>query len=297
MIYIIGNTLFGYPKMGDIQIDYFKNWLIPYLKKVRRDGDILVHTGNIFFNKQSVNYKVLKDVYEIVDNVSGFMPIYLLRGANDEFSIDLMARNKNIRVIKETKKIKNIMFIPDGEFLMPENDTEYLFYHTSLKEMNGLKRSFNGFYENEKSNDINISIGSPYELNRDFSLNQHGLYEFSLNHNELKLIVNTHSPKFKEIYIEDISELSNININSKDFIDLIVKSKAVEKTENKNKLEIFASKNKINNIYYTEEYIKEENVVIKNNEIRDILVDNADEEIKDNLKEIFTIYDNTRGNQ
>lgn len=295
MIYIIGNTLFGYPKMSDIQTDYFKNWFIPYLKKVHRNGDMVVHTGNIFFNKQSANYKVLKDVFEIVDEVSSFIPISFLKGANDEISIDLMMRNKNIRIIKNIKKVGKLLFIPDGEFMMPELDTEYLFFSTSAKEINGLKRSFNGYYENEKGNDTNVCITSPYQLNKDFTLSQHGFYEFSHNHNELRFIENSYSPKFHEIYIDDISELSNINMNSKNFIDLIVKSKAVEKIENKNKLEIFASKNKINNIYYTDEYIKEENVVIKNNDIREILIDNAEEsEIVDNLKEIFTIYDNTR---
>lgn len=295
MIYIIGNTLFGYPKMADIQTDYFKNWLTPYLKKVYRDGDVLVHTGNIFYNKQSVNFKVLKDTFEILDELSTFIQIFVLKGSNDEFSIDLIARNKNIKIIKETKKVKNIMFIPEGEFLMPDNDTEYLFYHTSLKEFSGLKRSFNGFYNNEKGNEINICVGSPYQLNKDFTLTEHGLYEFSLKQNELRLITNNYSPKFKEIYIDDISELPTISKNNKDFIDLVVNSKVVEKTENKNKLDIFVNNNNIDNVYFTDGDIQpEEDIVINNNEIRDILNENAKNDIKDNLKEIFSIYDNTR---
>jgi hypothetical protein len=294
MIYIIGNTLFGYPKMADIQINYFKESLIPYLKKVHREGDILIHTGNIFYNKQSVNYKVLKDTFEIIDEVSGFMPIYLLKGANDEFSIDLMSRNKNIRILKEIKKIKNILFIPFGEFLMTENDTEYLFYNGQLKEPTGIKRSFNVFYENEKGNDVNITITSPYQLNKDFTLSPHGFYAFGLNQNDVRFIENTFSPKFKEIYIEDIFELSNINTETIDFVDLVVKSKAIEKTENKNKLDMFVSKYNIHNVYYTDDYIQEGNVIINNNEIRDILIDNADGEMVDNLKEIFTIYDTRR---
>ena len=295
MIYIIGNTLFGYPKMTEIQFDYFKSFFIPYLKKVYREGDVLVHTGNIFYNKQSVNFKVLKDTFEIFDELSTFIQIFVLRGSNDEFSIDLIARNKNIKIIKETKKVKNIMFIPEGEFLMPDNDTEYLFYHTPLKELSGIKRSFNGFHSNEKGNDINISIGSPYQLNKDFSLIEHGLYEFSLKQNELRLISNNYSPKFKEIYIDDISELPTISQDNKDFIDLIVTSKAVEKIENKNKLDIFVNNNNISNVYFTDDTIlPDEDIVIKNNDIRDILTENAKSEIKDNLNEVFSIYDNTR---
>lgn len=295
MIYIIGNTLFGYPKMSDIQIDWFKNWLIPYLEKVHRDGDILVHTGNIFNSKQSANFKVLKEVFEIVDKLSDFIPIYLLRGGNDEISIDLLARNKNIRIIKGIKKIKNLMFIPDGEFLMTDNDTEFLFYNGQLKTVTSVKRSFNGFYENEKGNDININITSPYQLNKDYTLSPHGIYEFNLNQNELRFIENTYSPKFREIYIEDITELAKINTGSKDFIDLVVKSNVVEKTENKNKLEIFASKY-VNSVYYIGDnnIEKDEIIINNNNDIRDILIENADDEMVDNLKEIFSIYDNTK---
>ena len=296
MIYIIGNTLFGYPKMADIQVDYFKNWFIPYLKKLHRDGDMIIHTGNIFYGKQSVNYKVLKDVFDIFDTLSTFIPIFLLRGSNDEFSIDLMDRNKNVKLLKQIKQVaKNIMFIPAGEFLMTENETEYLFYHTPLKDVTGVKRSFNGYFENEKGNETNISITSPYQLNKDFILSPHGHYEFSLKHNEVNFIENNYSPKFKEIYIDDVSQLFNIDTKTKDFIDLVVKSQAFEKTENKNRLELFVSKHNINNVFYTEEHtIQESNVIINNNKIRDILIDNAKGEMVENLKEIFTIYDNKK---
>lgn len=91
MIYIIGNTLFGYPKMSEVQIDYFRSHFIPYLRRNHKDGDIIVHTGNIFYNKQTVNFKVLKDTFEIFDELSSFMPIFLLKGSNDEFSIELMS--------------------------------------------------------------------------------------------------------------------------------------------------------------------------------------------------------------
>jgi hypothetical protein len=296
MIYVIGNTLFGYPKMTDIQFDYFKNSFIPHLKKNYQVGDVLIHTGNIFYNKQTINFKVLKDTFEILDELSSFIQIIFLKGSNDDLSIDLMDRNKNIKVFKETKKIKNIMFVPNGEFLITDNETNYLFHHTSNKETTGVIRSFNGFYDNKKSSGINIYISSPYELNKEYSFTPHGFYEFNIKQNEIRFIENVYSPKFKEIYIDDISELNSINTETHDFIDLIIKSSAVEKVENKNKLEIFTTKYNINNIYYTDEYNNksELNMVINNNDIRDILIDNADEEIAKNLKEIFVIHDNSK---
>lgn len=296
MIYIIGNTLFGYPKMGDIQMDYFRNSFIPYLKKLYREGDILVHTGNIFYNKQSTNFKVIKDTLDLFDELSNIIQIFVLKGPNDDLSIDLIGRNNKIKIIKEIKKTKNIMFIPSDEFLMPDFDTEYLFFNSPAKSMNGLKKTFNGYYDNEKGNDININITSPYQLNKDFITVEHGFYAFSLKQNEVRFLSNNYSPKFKEIYIDDISQLQEIDNNKKDFIDLIINSKIVEKTENKNKVDIFIAKNDFHNVYFTEDSKKEnkEIVISNNNDIRNILIENADENMVDDLKEIFQIHDSNK---
>jgi len=294
MIYIIGNTLFGYPKMFDIQINYFKNSFIPYLKKVYREGDILVHTGNIFYNKQSTHFKVLRDVFDIFDELSTFIQIFVLKGSNDDLSIDLFNR-KNIKIFKETKKVKNLMFIPNGNFLMPDNDTEYLFYNNTPKEIKDIKKTFNGFYDNEKGSDININITSPYQLNKDYTTSPHGFYAFSLKQNEVRFIENNYSPKFKEIYIDDISQLNEIDKISNDFVDLIINSKVVEKTENKNKVDIFISKNDFHNVYFTESTKIEKDIKIKdNNDIRNILIDNAESDMVDHLNEIFQIYDTNK---
>jgi len=296
MIYIIGNTLFGYPKMIDIQINYFKNWIIPYLKRVHKEGDILIHTGNIFYNKQTVNLKVLNDVLAVFDTLCDIIQIFVLRGSNDDLSCNLISRNDKIKILNKTKKIKNIMFFPTDEFLMPDNDTDFVFYHTPLKNLTGVKRSFNGFFENENGTDININVSSPYQLNKDYSTSQHGFFEFDLKNNKINFVENTYSPSFRDIYINDISELSNIT-KSKDFVNLIIDSNVIEKKENKNKLDIFLSKSNINNVYYIENNMEEKITEINiNNDIRNILIDNADDETTDNLKEIFKIYDNTKNN-
>ena len=294
MIYIIGNTFFGYPKMSDIQVNYFKNSFIPFLKKVYREGDILVHTGNIFYNKQTTHFKVLRDVFDIFDELSTFIQIFVLKGHNDDLSIDLINR-KNIKIFKETKKVKNLMFIPNGNFLMPDNDTEYLFYNNIPKEIKDIKKTFNGFYDNEKGNDTNINITSPYQLNKDYITSPHGFYAFSLKQNEVRFIENNYSPKFKEVYIDDISQLNEINTISNDFVDLIINSKVVEKTENKNKVDIFISKNDFHNVYFTESTKIEKDIKIKdNNDIRNILIDNAESDMVDHLNEIFQIYDSNK---
>jgi hypothetical protein len=288
MIYIIGNTLFGFPKMNNIQNEYFNKIFIPYIKSNYKKGDILIHCGNIFYNSQTTSFKAIKDTFQIIDELSGFIPMFFIMGSNDENSIDLMQRNNNIKIIKETKKIKNITIIPSGEFLMPDNDTDYLFYNTSLKKFNGIKKTFNGFYDNVDGDENNINITSPYQLNKDYSKSKHGFYIINIKDNLVTFIENNYSPKFEDIYINDISDLEKIEIN-KNVINLIINSDIINTQENKNKIELFAYKHSIN-LYFTEKSL-ENNIIIEKNDIRNILLKNIDQGIIDEMKKIFITYD------
>jgi hypothetical protein len=117
-----------------------------------------------------------------------------------------------------------------------------------------------------------------------------GYYIFK--EDKTKFIENTLSPKFIEYKISSIDDLENINI-TKDFIDIEIDSDLLEKAEYKNKIDIYLSKNTFNNVFYTEKKKKEDKVLMdsSNLNIRSILVDNVDDGLKEELKEIFTIYD------
>jgi len=109
---------------------------------------------------------------------------------------------------------------------------------------------------------------------------------------KLGFIENKFSPRFVEYIINDIEDLDSIEM-TKDFIDLTINSDLLNKSEYQNKIDIFLSKNNFNNIFYTENKREEEKVKLdsKNINIRNILVNNVDEELKNELSEIFTIYD------
>lgn len=65
------------------------------------------------------------------------------------------------------------------------------------------------------------------------------------------------------------------------------------KPEYKNKIDIFLNNNSFNNVFYTEKN-ETEKVKIKNNDIRNILIDNIDDNLKEELNEIFHIYDDDK---
>ena len=109
---------------------------------------------------------------------------------------------------------------------------------------------------------------------------------------DLKFIKNKFTPRFIEYKIDTIENIDSVEI-TKDFISLEINSDLLNKLEYKNKINIFLSKHEFDNIFYTE--IKKDQNKIKlndkNNNIRDILLNNIDKDIETELKEVFTIYD------
>jgi hypothetical protein len=105
-------------------------------------------------------------------------------------------------------------------------------------------------------------------------------------------VENKTTPRFLEYKIKSVDELESLNI-TKDFIDIEIDSELLNKAEYKNKIDIYLANHVFNNVFYTEKKKEEEKVVLdsKNINIRNILTNNIEEELKDELHEIFTIYD------
>ena len=62
-VFLISDTHLGVRSNSkewcDIIQDYFQDFLIPLLKKESRPGDVLVHCGDVFDSRQSLNLYVL----------------------------------------------------------------------------------------------------------------------------------------------------------------------------------------------------------------------------------------------
>ena len=54
----------------EIHEDYFKNWFIPFCKKIYKPGDCLVHLGDVYDSRQSLNLRVLNLGIEIFESLS-----------------------------------------------------------------------------------------------------------------------------------------------------------------------------------------------------------------------------------
>lgn len=133
--------------------------------------------------------------------------------------------------------------------------------------------------------DVNISL---FQLSKE-DKNEPGFY--IIKDNNIKIIKNKITPRFIQYEINSIEDI-NIDIN-KDFIDIIINSELIQNQQNKNKVDIFLNNNKFNNVFYTEKIDKNEIVKLdsKNINIRNILIDNIENDLKEELNEVFNIHD------
>jgi hypothetical protein len=102
-----------------------------------------------------------------------------------------------------------------------------------------------------------------------------------------------HHPRFTEYQINSIEDLEKIKINN-DFIDLTINGDLLQNQQNKNIIDLFLNNNTFNNVYYTEKIKDDDKVKMDSSDIkiRDVLINNIGEDLKKELIEIFTIYDN-----
>lgn len=133
---------------------------------------------------------------------------------------------------------------------------------------------------------------------KDISLFQHNKNEnykigyLLMKDGKTAFVENKITPKFIQYEINDIEDLNNIEI-TKDFIDLIINSDAINNQQNKNIVDLFSNNNPNINIYYTELINNENEIKMDHNNmnIRNILIDNVELDLREELHEVFSIYD------
>ena len=246
----------------DIIEDYFKNTFIPLLKRESKPGDVLVHCGDVFDSRQSINLYVLNKGLEIFEEINKIMPIYMIIGNHDIFmkysndinSLKIFKHMPDIHIYQEPTLAqlgpKKALFMPwvedSNEFAeivnAPENRAEIMFCHTDIKGM-----SFNKFVKIEEGSDPdkfshfervysghihyaqkykNVRmLGCPYELTRSDSGNKKSVWLLDLETNEETSFENLKSPRFVKYKLEWILEQPIGRLQemfNNNFVDILV---------------------------------------------------------------------------
>lgn len=225
---------------------YFFSWFIPLVKKNYKKGDILIHLGDVYDSRQSINIKVLNLGINIFESLSEVFNdgIYVIAGNHD-----LWGKTSNeINSLKSLKWIPNVNILEEPEsltlgrknfFLMPwrkDHDAErdclnnitphdYLCCHTDVTGMkfnkyvnidSGVDSStmkkfgkvYSGHIHYSQDFDNIKMLGSPYELTRSDLGNPKGITMLDLQTEEETFFKNDFSPKFKRFNFENVLEMT-----------------------------------------------------------------------------------------
>ena len=236
----------------DLIRDYFFNCFFPIVRKNYRKGDILIHLGDYFDSRQSLNLKVLNLGVEVTEELSKIFEdgVYIIAGnhdiwgktSNEVNSLKCLKWIPNVNIIEEPESFlisdRSFFFMPWRKDHTTENETldsslphDVLCCHTDIRGLKFNKyvnieegseiskfskfgRVYSGhIHYSQKSGNINM-VGSPYQITRSDMNNPKFITLLDLNNMEETVFYNEYSPKFKRISFNDLLEYTLEEANS-----------------------------------------------------------------------------------
>lgn len=248
--FIISDTHFG-ARSNSVEwieqmIDWFRSDFIPKVKAEYRPGDILIHCGDVFDNRQSVNLLVLHEGIKLFEELSHIFEngIYVIAGnhdvmrktTNDVSSLDCLKYIPRVNIIKEPVVANfpttTALFMPwrtndeEEKKCLKEFEVEscnYLFCHTNIRnlrfdsrrdveeglfldDINQFHRVYSGHIHWGQHRGNVTMVGNPYQMTRSDAGNEKGFYLLDLETNQEIFFENNYSPKFVRVYLNKILE-------------------------------------------------------------------------------------------
>jgi DNA repair exonuclease SbcCD nuclease subunit len=266
-IFIISDTHFGVRNNStewlEIQKDYFRHFFIPLLKREGREGDIVIHSGDTFDSRHSLNLLVMNEGARIMKEISEIMPLVIILGNHDIYrrnsnevnSVKMLDWLPNIEVYEEPALVKmsgeRILLMPwrfsyeESSKCISENPADYLFCHTDVQGMkfnkyteitDGLdantfkdfKKVYSGHIHYAQTYKNIRLVGCPYQLTRSDAGNEKGIWLLDLESGEEKYFANNYSPSFVRYLLEGILEKETSEVEElfrNNFVDILINPK------------------------------------------------------------------------
>jgi len=270
-VFIIADTHFGLRNNSiewlQIQQNYFDNFFIPLLKKHYKPGDILIHLGDVFDSRQSINLRVLDSAMKTFEKISNILPVYMICGNHDIYqqksneinSLKVFKWLKNVNtftkpaILKSSANNKELLLMPwqnlreQEKNIITTNKTDFLFCHTDIQNLKfNRKVNINEGNKTELFNDFtgvytghihysqhyaNIrAVGSPYQITRSDIGNPKGIWLLDLKSDTEEFFENNISPKFLKIKLTDVLNYNLEEIDkifTNNFIDILISTNDV----------------------------------------------------------------------
>ena len=249
-VWFITDTHFGVRNSSnewiEIMRDYFFDWFIPLVKENYRPGDVLVHLGDWYDSRQSVNLKVLNLGVDVAEELSNVFKdgVYVIIGnhdvwgksTNDINSLKSLKWIPRVEIFQEPETLvlgdKKFLMMPwrkdhatEEEFLDSAGPHDYLCCHADIrglkfnryvtveegadsKKFKKFKTVYSGhIHYAQVVNNIHM-LGSPYELTRSDMGNPKSVTLLDLQSREETKFINNFSPKFKKFLFDQILEMT-----------------------------------------------------------------------------------------
>jgi DNA repair exonuclease SbcCD nuclease subunit len=245
-IWMITDTHLGVRNSSEewIQIirKYFFDWFIPLVKKEYKPGDVLVHLGDVYDSRQSINLKVLNLCVEVFGELSKIFVdgIFIIAGNHDCYSKESNDINSltslkfipNINIYEEPETVKfgdkKVFLMPwrtdeeaAAELLAKTPEHDYLFCHSDIRGLNfnkytkieeglsynrldNFKRVYSGHIHYSQNFGKVRMLGSPYQLTRSDIDNKKAILLLDLETENEILFENNFSPRFIKIGFESV---------------------------------------------------------------------------------------------
>jgi len=245
-IFLIGDTHIGlgYPNTTDkwhkVHIEYFRDFLIPLLKREVKEGDIIVHLGDLFDNRNIIPINLLNYGMDIVEEISKIAPLHIIIGNHDLYSKSASEINSirpfkyipNVKIYDSPKILKfnnlNILMMPyierrlDQIKIIDENkNCDYLFCHSDLngckmhlnsaahrnndkidiENFKSFKKVRSGHIHLVQSNNCFTFVGSIFQMDRNDTGDQKGIFVINTEDDSEEFFPNKVSPVFRKFRV------------------------------------------------------------------------------------------------
>ena len=254
-IFLISDTHIGlgFPNKVDkwfkVHQEYFSDFFIPLLKEKISPGDIVIHLGDLFDNRNVIPINLLNYGMDIVEEISKIAPLHIIVGNHDLWSKSASEINTirpfkwipNVYIYDKASKIEfngiKICLMPYIEKRLDQinlinefKDCDYLFCHSDLngckmhltsvahknndkidiEDFKGFKKVRSGHIHLVQSNSHFTFVGSPFQMDRNDYGDQKGIFIIDTNDHSEEFIPNKISPIFKKVRVETEEDIESL---------------------------------------------------------------------------------------
>lgn len=255
-IFLIGDTHIGlgYPNSVDkwfkVHQEYFSKFLIPLLKKEVKPGDIIVHLGDLFDNRNIIPINLLNYGMDVVEEISKIAPLHIIIGNHDLWSKSASEINSvrpfryipNVKVYNSTEVLEynglKILMMPFFEKRLDQikaiddnKNCDYLFCHSDLNgckmhltsvahknadkidiiDFKSFKKVRSGHIHLIQSNKQFTFVGSIFQMDRNDTGDQKGIFVINTDDDTEEFFPNNISPVFRKFRVANEEDIDKLD--------------------------------------------------------------------------------------